>query len=1098
MKLLKNLFVLSFLLVINQFSFAQGDDCYSATVLTTSGTYTVDTISTGGNIETTATGAVWYTFTPALSGYLSVNSCADNVDTRVIIRRGDCAMLQFVNFNDNHCNSVAAGIEDQFLNAGTTYFLEWDDFGSAEGFTFEFIYNGLLNHDLQVGTNGLLYSQLPISQVPTTGVPLSIALQNNGLNTLNNISSEANIFNVNDMTTPELSLMNTMLNLPNYLDDTLLYFNGWNPTIAGDYIINYHAYPSENDQDSTNNASSSNLQITDFTYAMDNGNPMGSLSLPDAASTSQANIFCINQNDEITSMSFYLESGNAGDTIYAQIWDFNGILPTTNPIASSDPYILSQNVSGWVNVPFASPVNVNANTCYAVGLTQVGMGSAVQLSYSDELYYNGASWITSTDASLSNWTTWENLPGQNTPGVFMIRANFGQTMVAVTMNVDMNNVSTISPDGVHVAGNFQTWNPGITELLDIDGDGIYTVTILANSFEPLTFLYINGNTFSSAENVPTTCSTTDTLGLEARFFMPELVDVTLDLVCFDECGICPPPDPCENVPGGIICDNFETYTQGGIDPQADFWEVWPGTPVDAQVTSDQALSGVNSLHIPGDNATDLLLLLGDRTTGKYELSWNIFAPFGAEAYYNIQKQEVTGEYAFDCLFRGNGTGGLFEGIDGFNNFYSATSNFNYPTDTWFTVMHHIDLDNDIIELIIDNQIVYSWPFSDQSFISTPGILQLGAVNFRSISSSNNYYVDDVLFVEVTGVGDFNYCTDALDMNNLFGQGLNAPQTSTLINNDNNNVEASSPDFGWECFGDSLLNNTSWLTFTGDGLNYLIQSSECTDSNYLENTQMSIFTGDCNNLAALACNEDGMNFTSTGYELQTGTGTTYFVMVDGNGASGSFCMEVTQLTEPAPIIEVTFIVDMFWETVSPDGVFISGDFTGWEPAPMLNGTGSVYIYVANVPINAVANYKFLNGINGWEDSSELADCGTDDGYGGFNRQYMTSDFNVILDAVCFTSCEACQGVGIEEQILANSLEIAPNPASSYININYEFEKVRELSLKLYNNIGQQVHFASFDQLQSGNYEIHVDMLSSGIYFLVVSDGKHDYLEKVIID
>ena len=52
----------------------------------------------------------------------------------------------------------------------------------------------------------------------------------------------------------------------------------------------------------------------------------------------------------------------------------------------------------------------------------------------------------------------------------------GQT--TVTFRVDMNG-QTVSPDGVHIAGNFQGWNPSGTPMTDADGDGVYEHTEVA-------------------------------------------------------------------------------------------------------------------------------------------------------------------------------------------------------------------------------------------------------------------------------------------------------------------------------------------------------------------------------------------------------------------------------------------------------------------------------------------------------------------------------------------------------------------------------------------------------------------------------------------
>ena len=67
-----------------------------------------------------------------------------------------------------------------------------------------------------------------------------------------------------------------------------------------------------------------------------------------------------------------------------------------------------------------------------------------------------------------------------TPYTFLLAMVLGWTLqaqtVPVTFSVDMSN-ETVGAEGVHVAGNFQSWDPASTMLSDDDMDGVYTVTV---------------------------------------------------------------------------------------------------------------------------------------------------------------------------------------------------------------------------------------------------------------------------------------------------------------------------------------------------------------------------------------------------------------------------------------------------------------------------------------------------------------------------------------------------------------------------------------------------------------------------------------------
>ncbi|MFK7981155.1 MAG: T9SS type A sorting domain-containing protein [Saprospiraceae bacterium] len=63
-----------------------------------------------------------------------------------------------------------------------------------------------------------------------------------------------------------------------------------------------------------------------------------------------------------------------------------------------------------------------------------------------------------------------------------------------------------SPNGVHVAGNFQGWNPEGTSMMDIGND---TYEVAVEVMKPVSYLeykYLNGNTWGTEEPVPEDCS----------------------------------------------------------------------------------------------------------------------------------------------------------------------------------------------------------------------------------------------------------------------------------------------------------------------------------------------------------------------------------------------------------------------------------------------------------------------------------------------------------------------------------------------------------------------------------------------------------------
>jgi hypothetical protein len=204
-------------------------------------------------------------------------------------------------------------------------------------------------------------------------------------------------------------------------------------------------------------------------------------------------------------------------------------------------------------------------------------------------------------------------------------------------------------------------------------------------------------------------------------------------------------------------DNMESYTVDGFlaAQNTTWWDTWshaPGGNEDGQIKTTFANSPTKSVAVDKlpAGATDLLLLLGDKVSGAYEVNWQMYVETGKCGYYNFQHFESPGiEWAFELYFRADGTTELNVGGD----LITGT----YPKDTWFECKHEIDLDADNIKLYINGVMLYEWPFSYQGG-STTGTLQLGGVDFFAgeLAGSGEiaaYYFDDVEYKETTAAAN---------------------------------------------------------------------------------------------------------------------------------------------------------------------------------------------------------------------------------------------------------------------------------------------------------------------------------------------------------
>lgn len=205
-----------------------------------------------------------------------------------------------------------------------------------------------------------------------------------------------------------------------------------------------------------------------------------------------------------------------------------------------------------------------------------------------------------------------------------------------------------------------------------------------------------------------------------------------------QCNTC--SEPAGDTPMGFIqqCDNFESYNLANISPQSAYWSPWDANADDAPVVANP--SGIGKVLKIERTATDpdVLYLLSNRTSGRYRLSWSMFVESDFGAYYNVQHSQTPGNWAYQVYFNPDGSGSLELG-----NSNTTAANFYYYPGNWNKVMQIIDIDNDVAELWVNGQFIFSWPFSTGTNFSSV----LGAINFHA-DTGTKYYVNDICLWQV--------------------------------------------------------------------------------------------------------------------------------------------------------------------------------------------------------------------------------------------------------------------------------------------------------------------------------------------------------------
>ncbi len=245
---------------------------------------------------------------------------------------------------------------------------------------------------------------------------------------------------------------------------------------------------------------------------------------------------------------------------------------------------------GWD--PGATPMTNSGDNIYTY-TQSFAAGSSLEYKY-----INGIAW--GQDESVpagcaQNNNRYLTVPATDTVLVAVCFGSCGPcgNPTEITLQVDMSE-QTVSPNGVHVAGSFQGWSPGTTEMTD-QGSGHYAVTVTVSENETIEYKYINGSDWPGEEIVPASCGVPNGVGGYNRYYEVPVGGGTLDEVCFSSCY------PCGFVPTEV--------------------------DITFRVDMSQQVVSPNGVHIAGafqnwDPGADEMVAMGDNI---YEATFTLWA-----------------------------------------------------------------------------------------------------------------------------------------------------------------------------------------------------------------------------------------------------------------------------------------------------------------------------------------------------------------------------------------------------------------------------------------------------------------------------------------
>lgn len=189
-------------------------------------------------------------------------------------------------------------------------------------------------------------------------------------------------------------------------------------------------------------------------------------------------------------------------------------------------------------------------------------------------------------------------------------------------------------------------------------------------------------------------------------------------------------------------DDFEEYNVGDyVGVVSTDWTTWSGATggaEDAQVNSDQAASGSNSIYFAGQGTggpQDVVLPFGGKhTTGQFTYSMKVLVPENSTgAYFNFQAELAIGTtWATDVFFRDNDVIEVTGGSSGAGVLMSGA----YNKGEWVEIVYDINLTANSWGFYINGECIGAFENPNNSVAS---------VDLFPTGAGVNFYVDDVSF-----------------------------------------------------------------------------------------------------------------------------------------------------------------------------------------------------------------------------------------------------------------------------------------------------------------------------------------------------------------
>lgn len=619
--------------------------------------------------------------------------------------------------------------------------------------------------------------------------------------------------------------------------------------------------------------------------------------------------------------------------------------------------------------------------------------------------------------------------------------------VDVTFQVDLSQVST-DPNGVHLAGSFQGWEPSSTPMID-QGNGIWTITLSLDEQSSFEYKYVNGNQWGLDEQVPAACELNGN-----RSFSTGVDNLVLDLHCFASCDPCALPEGCTD----INADNFDPLAQVDDGSCAYSYELtlevdmsqypgvfntvavggsWNGFCGNCEVLTDPEFDNIYSTTITLAEGSYDFKFSVDNLSNQENFTGSESCVSNLNGFFNrnitLDQDVVYGPFCWNAceacvspsaqvrIVSFNPDNNEVQLQNQGNASIDLSNHFlcNFPI---YNELNTISIVSGTLVLDPNEMLTLSWPaltgtsgeiglYSTNTFEDVNAIMdyvQWGSGNNTraSVAVSGGVWDDVTLFA--SGAAPFNFTGGANDYGSSFWQGTTPIVRYDLTFQVDMNAEVISPD-GVFIAGNFADPNSDGIFENPSYVNWDPSVLEMLDPDLDGVYEITLNLAELTTYEYKFVNGNAWGLDETIPALCANSGNRFHNHLSSDTVLDAVCFGSCNACV-LDDVTLTVQVDMSNETVSPDGVYIVGNFQDppWVAGvdAMTDEGNGIWSFTTELAALSTIEYKFLNGLTFAEEETVPSNCGVDNGLGQFNRTLSLGLDDLTLPLVCFSECTNC--------------------------------------------------------------------------------------------